>query len=171
MFFVLAACKTSDARGLRQMQLADEYFLHNQIVSSFGPLLDLTQACTNNSESSKGQIDQDKFAAGQQNLFHFVVVWKKFWNDNQLYIRSQAVATFSAIAKALAGRMRRSRGPYVVQAWFLTWSDNRRDGLKTDNALCCITKREIPECRSKFEGMRDFCTNARRKVFRHNQKI
>jgi len=27
MFFVLAACKTSYARGLKQMELADDYFL------------------------------------------------------------------------------------------------------------------------------------------------
>jgi len=45
-FFVLAACKTSYARGLKQMQLATDYSLHNQSVSISGPFLDLTQACT-----------------------------------------------------------------------------------------------------------------------------
>jgi len=47
VFFVLTACKTSYARGLKQMQHATDYSsLHNQTVSISGPFLDLTQACT-----------------------------------------------------------------------------------------------------------------------------
>jgi len=62
------------------------------------------QICT--TQSSKGQIDQHKFAAGHNSLFHFVLVWRKFWND---IIHSGAFAPFSAIEKS-------SRGQYVVQA-------------------------------------------------------
>jgi len=40
VFFVLAACETCYARGLKQMQLAAEYSLHNQTVSISGPHLD-----------------------------------------------------------------------------------------------------------------------------------
>ena len=43
--------------------------------------------------------------------------------------------------------------------------------LNTDNALCCITKHVMPKCLSQFEGMRDFWTNALKKVFRLNQKF
>ena len=43
--------------------------------------------------------------------------------------------------------------------------------LKTDNALCCITKHIMPKCQPQFEGMRDFWTSTRRKVFRFNQKF
>jgi len=40
MFFVLAACETSYARGLKQMQLAPHHSLYNQTVIVSGPLLD-----------------------------------------------------------------------------------------------------------------------------------
>jgi len=43
--------------------------------------------------------------------------------------------------------------------------------LKTDNALCCITKHLMPKCRPQFEGMHDFWINTRIKVFRFNQKF
>ena len=43
--------------------------------------------------------------------------------------------------------------------------------LKTDNALCCITKYVMSKCRCLFEGMRDFRTSTRTKVFRFNQKF
>ena len=46
VFFVLAACKTSYARGLKHIQLAPYNNLHNQSVSISGPFLDLTQAWT-----------------------------------------------------------------------------------------------------------------------------
>jgi len=39
--------------------------------------------------------------------------------------------------------------------------------LKTDNALCCITKHVMPKCWSQFERMRDFWTNELTKVFRY----
>jgi len=60
------------------------------------------------SESSKGQIDQHKLAAGRKSLFrHSVEEIRK----GQVIIRSRAFATFSAIEfspaarKHLAGRM------------------------------------------------------------------
>ena len=44
------------------------------------PALSWTRrAGLHNSESSKGQIDQHKLAAGRK--IYFVVVWKKFWKD------------------------------------------------------------------------------------------
>jgi len=43
--------------------------------------------------------------------------------------------------------------------------------LKTDNALCCITKYVMSKCRCPFEGMRDFRTSTRTKVFSFNQKF
>ena len=43
--------------------------------------------------------------------------------------------------------------------------------LKTDNGLCCITKYVMSKCRCLFEGMRDFSTSTRTKVFRFNQKF
>jgi len=33
--------------------------------------------------------------------------------------------------------------------------------LKTDIALCCITKHVMPKCWSQFEGMHDFWTSTR----------
>jgi len=57
-----------------------------------------------NSGSSKGQTDQHKFAAGCKIYFITVVVQKEIL-QRQLYIGNRAVATFSAIATALAGRM------------------------------------------------------------------
>ena len=41
----------------------------------------------------------------------------------------------------------------------------------TDNALCCITKYVMSKCRCLFDGMRDFRTSTRTKVFRFNQKF
>jgi len=43
--------------------------------------------------------------------------------------------------------------------------------LKTDNALCCITKYVMSKCQCLFEGMRDFRTSTRTNVFRFNQKF
>ena len=43
--------------------------------------------------------------------------------------------------------------------------------LKTDNALCCITKYVMAKFWSEFEGMRDFWTSTRTRVFRFSQKI
>jgi len=43
--------------------------------------------------------------------------------------------------------------------------------LKAYNALCCITKYVISKCGCLFEGMRDFRTSTRAKVFRFNQKF
>ena len=43
--------------------------------------------------------------------------------------------------------------------------------LKTDNALCCITKYVMSKCWCPFEGMRDFMTSTRTKVFSFNQKF
>jgi len=37
--------------------------------------------------------------------------------------------------------------------------------------FCCITKHVMPKCRPQFEGMRDFRTRTRTKVFRFNQKL
>jgi len=43
--------------------------------------------------------------------------------------------------------------------------------LKTDNAVCCITKYVMSKCRCLFEGMHDFRKSTRTKVFRFNQKF
>jgi len=43
--------------------------------------------------------------------------------------------------------------------------------LTTGNALCCITKYVMSKCQCLFEGMRDFRTSTRTKVFRFNQKF
>jgi len=64
------------------LQFAPVQAFENNILKS--TLHRLFTAGLHNSESSKGQIDQRKFACGSQKCspLHFVVVWKKFWNDN-----------------------------------------------------------------------------------------
>ena len=54
-----------------------------------------------NSESSEGQNDQHKFAAGRKSLFRSSV---EEIVKGQI-IRSRAFATFSATEKSLAGRL------------------------------------------------------------------
>jgi len=45
-------------------------------------LADAFRSDMHNSESSMGQIHQDKFAAAAK--VYSTVVWKEFWNDNKL---------------------------------------------------------------------------------------
>jgi len=78
----------------------------DKVILSWNPVL-------HNSESSKGQIDQHKFAAGHKSLFRCSL---EEIMERQLIIRSRASGKFSAIEKALTGHKKSSCGQYDVQA-------------------------------------------------------
>jgi len=99
----LAACKTSYAPGLKQMQLATHYSLHNHSVSISGLFLDLTQACATQKAWKTKLTNTDLPRAAKS--ISFWCSLKVILERQSIYTRSRAVATFFAIAKALAGRM------------------------------------------------------------------
>jgi len=68
---------------------------------SFSFFLPLT-AALHNSESTKDQIGQHKFASGRKSLFHCSL---KGILKRRLISRSRTFATFSAIEKAVVGRI------------------------------------------------------------------
>ena len=85
-----------------KLPISLEQFFHLQLLKKFH--LIVTGGCKprlHNSESSKGQIDQHKLAAGRKSLFrHSVEEMLK----GQVIIRSRAFATFSATEFSRAAR-------------------------------------------------------------------
>jgi len=97
-----------------------------------------------NAESSKGRIDQHKFVADWKNLLRCCVEESL---KGQLIIRNRSFAIFSATEKALTGRKKRSRGPYVVQVWSVGFRFNYTNNIFTKNATSAsdITWQDIQE--------------------------
>jgi len=71
-----------------------------------------------NSESSKGQVININLPRAAKVYFISMCRFRCSMEDileQQFLIRGRAFATFSTIEKALAGRKKSFRGPYVVQ--------------------------------------------------------
>jgi len=84
------------------------FIAFNDIKSKhFSNALKDSWAGLHNSESSKGQIDQHKFAAGRKSLFRCNA--EEILKE-QLIVRSRAFAKFSTTEKAFPGRKKISRG-------------------------------------------------------------
>ena len=98
--------------------------------------------------------------------FHWLLVWRcetslrrvrTFRSYQWFRLRENLVRSRSKSAKTAT----LSNCQHLSAAFF----------LKIDSALCCITIELMPKCWSQFEGMRDFWTSTRTKVFRFNQKF